>query len=127
MSSQGVFKNLGKALSAKSADAVDSAKTQEEINRVPGAELSAKLDPWWWLVVAVALLIALMVIIKPDPYWDILYFVRDGLGITALLTVLSFVFILMVGLVGGLGRIAKNPVIHFIANFLRGFPTPQQC
>lgn len=125
MSDQGVFKNLGKALSRKSGSALD-AKTQGEINRVPGAELSAKLDPWWWLVAAIALVIILMVVISPDPYWDILYFVRDGIGITVLLTVVSFIFIILVGLIGGLGRIAKNPVIHFIATLyvevIRGIP-----
>jgi polar amino acid transport system permease protein len=93
---------------------------------IPGAEPSARLDPWWWLVAAVALLIILMAVIWPDPYWKILKFVSDGVGVTALLTVVSFVFILLVGLIGGLGRIAKNPVIHLIASLyveiIRGIP-----
>jgi polar amino acid transport system permease protein len=94
--------------------------------RIPGAEPSSRLDPWWWLVGAVAALLVLMMVLKPDPYWKILLFVRDGLGITALLTVVSFVFILLVGLIGGLGRIAKNPFIHLIASLyveiIRGIP-----
>ncbi len=65
-------------------------------------------------------------VFKSDPYWRILLFVRDGLGITVLLTVVSFVFIILVGLIGGLGRIAKNPVIHLIATLyveiVRGIP-----
>jgi polar amino acid transport system permease protein len=67
-----------------------------------------------------------MMVLKPDPYWDIFLFVRDGLVITIELTVISFVFILIVGLIGGLGRIAKNPVIHIIATLyveiIRGVP-----
>jgi polar amino acid transport system permease protein len=67
-----------------------------------------------------------MMALKPDPYWKILLFVRDGLGITVLLTVVSFVFIILIGLIGGLGRIAKNPVIHLIATLyveiVRGVP-----
>ena len=126
MSPDKMFKNLGKAFSRKSGDAVDGTKFQEELNRVPGAEPSAKLDPWWWLVAAVAVLIILMIILKSDPYWDILVFVRSGIGVTVLLTVVSFVFIIVVGLIGGLGRIAKNPVIHFIATMyveiVRGIP-----
>ena len=43
-----------------------------------------------------------------------------------MLTVVSFVFILILGLIGGLGRIAKNPVIHLIATLyveiVRGIP-----
>jgi len=65
-------------------------------------------------------------VFKPDPYWRIFLFVRDGLGTTVFLTVVSFVFILIVGLIGGLGRIAKNPVIHLIASLyveiIRGVP-----
>jgi polar amino acid transport system permease protein len=93
---------------------------------VPGAELSSRLDPWWWLVAAVAILIVLLLIFKSDPYWRILLFVRDGLAITVLLTVVSFVFIIILGLIGGLGRIAKNPVIHLVATLyveiVRGVP-----
>jgi polar amino acid transport system permease protein len=77
-------------------------------------------------VAAVAVLIALMAVLSQDPYWKILQFVSDGIGITALLTVVSFVFIIIVGLIGGLGRIAKNPVIHLIATLyveiVRGIP-----
>jgi polar amino acid transport system permease protein len=77
-------------------------------------------------VAAVAVLIVLMAVLSPDPYWKILQFVSDGIGITVLLTVVSFVFILLVGLVGGLGRIAKNSVIHLIASLyveiVRGIP-----
>jgi polar amino acid transport system permease protein len=65
-------------------------------------------------------------VFKPDPYWDIFLFVRDGLGITVELTAISFVFIIILGLIGGLGRIAKNPIIRFIATLyveiVRGVP-----
>jgi polar amino acid transport system permease protein len=126
LSPQRILRKLGKAFSRKSNDSEEEARFQEELNRVPGAEPSAKLDPWWWLVAAVAAIIILMITLKSDPYWDILVFVRNGLWITVLLTVVSFVFIIIVGLIGGLGRIAKNPVIHFIATMyveiVRGIP-----
>jgi polar amino acid transport system permease protein len=126
LSLQGNFKNLGKVFSGKSGEAEIEESAQKEINRVPGAEFSSRLDPWWWLVVAVAAIIILLIVIKSDPYWKILVFVRDGVGVTVLLTVVSFVFILVVGLIGGLGRIAKNPVIHLVATLyveiVRGIP-----
>jgi polar amino acid transport system permease protein len=88
--------------------------------------LSSRLDPWWWLVAAVAILIVLLLVFKADPYWRILLFVRDGLAITVILTVVSFVFIVILGLVGGMGRIAKNPAIHLSATLyieiVRGVP-----
>ncbi len=126
MPQKGPFRNLGRILSGRPANDVKPASTQEEIKFIPGSEPTARLDPWWWLVAAVAVLIALMAILSPDPYWRILKYVGDGIGITVLLTVVSFVFILIVGLIGGLGRIAKNPVIHLIASLyveiIRGIP-----
>ena len=105
---------------------MDEEAARKEIARVPGAEISAKLDPWWWLVVAVAGILVLLIVLQSDPYWDILVFVRDGVAVTVLLTVVSFVFIIIVGLIGGLGRIAKNPIIRLIATLyveiVRGIP-----
>jgi polar amino acid transport system permease protein len=124
--SRGLFGNWGRTFSRKSSDTSEPIPTQEELNRVPGAELSSRLDPWWWLVVAVAIIIILLIVLKSDPYWNILRFVSDGVYITVELTVISFIFILVLGLVGGLGRIAKNPVIRIIATLyveiVRGVP-----
>lgn len=125
MPPQGLFKNPGRMFSRKSPDSSEKIPTPE-MKFIPGAEPSAKLDPWWWLVFGVAVLIVLMMALKPDPYWDIFLFVRDGLVITIELTAISFVFIIIVGLIAGLGRIAKNPVIHIIATLyveiIRGIP-----
>jgi polar amino acid transport system permease protein len=61
-----------------------------------------------------------------DPYWNIIKFVMDGLGITVLITVASFVFVLVAGMLGGLGRLSTNKVIHGIATLyvelVRGVP-----
>ncbi|MCJ7605469.1 MAG: amino acid ABC transporter permease [Dehalococcoidales bacterium] len=88
--------------------------------------MAKRLDPWWWLVVAVAALIIFLVVWRSDPYWNILVFVRDGIAITVILTVVSFVFMMIVGLLGGLGRISNNPVIHLISSLyveiVRGIP-----
>jgi polar amino acid transport system permease protein len=75
---------------------------------------------------AVAVIIVLLAVLSPNPYWDILRFVSDGILMTILLTLVSFVFIIIVGIIGGLGRIAKNPVIHFLSTIyveiFRGIP-----
>ena len=122
-----VFKGWGKGFWRKPSDNPETlSSTQLEINKVPGAELSSKLDPWWWLVVAVAGIIVLLIIIKSNPYQDILVFVSDGLLITVIITLVSIVFIIMLGLFGGLGRISKNPVIYLISTLyveiIRGIP-----
>ena len=70
---------------------------------IPGAEPLARIDPWWGLVVLVVGLVVILVTVKADPFRDILLFVRDGVGVTALITVTAFVFILVLGMIGGLG------------------------
>ena len=127
MTEKGFFKRFTRAPKREPREMpVDDAAIQKDIDRVPGAEISAKLDPWWWLVVAVVGILIILLVFQPDPYWNILSFVRDGLAITVLLTVVSFIFILIAGLIGGLGRIAKNPVIRLIATLyveiVRGIP-----
>ena len=91
-----------------------------------GAAVGYRLDPWWWLVAGVAGLLLILVVSEPDPYLDILLFVRDGLVVTIILTLCSFVFIIVVGLLGGLGRISKNRVVYLIASLyvevVRGIP-----
>jgi polar amino acid transport system permease protein len=117
---------LGRLFSGRRESSPNPEAIQEEINRVPGAEPSSRLDPWWWLVVGVIVLLVLMMVLSPTPYWEILKFVGDGIWITVELTILSFVFTLVIGLVGAIGRIAGNPVIKFISTIyieiIRGIP-----
>jgi len=102
------------------------ARANAQLSRVDGAALGYRLDPWWWLVAAVAGIIILLIVLRSDPYLDILVFVRDGLVVTIVLTLLSFVFIIFLGLLGGLGRISKNRIVYFVTSLyvevVRGIP-----
>jgi len=93
---------------------------------VAGAESGMRIDPWWGLVALVVVLLVVLVTVKSDPFWNILLFVRDGITVTALITVVAFLFILIVGMLGGLGRLSRNPFIHFISTLyveiVRGIP-----
>jgi len=66
-----------------------------------------KIDSGWALVAAVVLITFLLVTLKPDPYMRILNAVKDGIWVTLKITLISFVLVLFVGLIGGLGRISK--------------------
>jgi polar amino acid transport system permease protein len=85
-----------------------------------------RVDPWWLLFVGVVTLSAWLIQAKPDPYRRIFVFLQDGVRVTISITVVSFLFILLVGLIGGLGRISKNPLIKGIASVyvevIRGIP-----
>ena len=99
---------------------------KNDLKIIPGNELPSQLDAWWWLVAAIAILITALAIMKPDPYWAIIKFVKDGILMTILLTIVSFAFTLIVGIIGGMGRIARNPVLKFISTIyveiFRGIP-----
>ena len=96
------------------------------LENVPEAGIGYHIDAWWWLVALVAGVIAILSITKPDPYWRIVLFVRDGIGITVLITVVSFILMLFVGMLGGLGRISTNKFIHLVTTLyvelVRGIP-----
>jgi polar amino acid transport system permease protein len=93
---------------------------------LPGAEAIARIDPWWGLVILVVGLIVILVTLKADPFRNILLFVRDGVAVTAFITAMAFVLILVFGLIGGLGRLSRNPFIHGMATLyveiVRGIP-----
>lgn len=93
---------------------------------IPLPEKMSEHDRWWWLLILVVALILYLVFTQPDPYLRIIKFVEDGIGVTLKVTLISFVIVLFVGLIGGLGRLAKNPILHGLASLyvelVRGIP-----
>ncbi len=93
---------------------------------IPGGESFTRMDPWWGLVVLVVGLAVTLVTVKADPFLRILLFVRDGIAVTAFITVAAFMFTLVLGMIGGLGRLSQNWVIHGVATLyveiVRGIP-----
>jgi len=86
----------------------------------------ARFDTGWVIFFVVVALSIMLVMGRPDPFQRIVTFVSDGLGVTVRLTIVAFALILVVGLLGGLGRTAKNPFINGVATLyveiIRGIP-----
>ncbi len=99
---------------------------EEELKFVTGGEVNIRQDPWWWLVAAVVGLIVFLVVAKPDPFKNVITFVSDGVAVTLLVTVVSYVLMVFLGLIGGLGRLAKNKPLFVLATLyvelVRGVP-----
>ena len=93
---------------------------------IPGGESFTRMDPWWGLVVLVIGLAVTLVTVKADPFLRILLFVRDGVAVTAFITVSAFMFTLVLGMIGALGRLSQNWAIHGVATLyveiVRGIP-----
>ena len=92
-----------------------SPEIERKLALVPGAEPSTRIDPWWWLVVIVIALAALLVTTSKE-YNSIFRFVADGIGVTLIITLVSYLLMLVVGMVGALGRLSKNPIAHGISS-----------
>ena len=112
--------------SRRKTEPIDTSITPPGLANLPETGVAYHIDAWWWLVAAVVGIIAILSIAKPDPYWRIIVFVRDGISVTILITVVSFILMLVVGMLGGLGRISTNKIIHLITTLyveiVRGIP-----
>lgn len=81
----------------------------------------------WWIAVVLALaFIVGATVFKPEPYWEIVQFIGDGLVTTFQITIVSMTLALILGLVAGLGRTSTNPVFNTLASLyvevIRGIP-----
>jgi polar amino acid transport system permease protein len=102
-----------------------TTEDERKIALIPGAEPSARIDPWWWLVAAVIAITAFLVFTQNE-FEQIFFFILKGIGITALVTSLSYILMLILGMFGGLGRLSKNKMILGISSLyvelVRGIP-----
>jgi polar amino acid transport system permease protein len=104
------------------------------VGEVAAARRSASLR-WRLTYVAVWLAIIagiILVLMQADAWdWEFVFtsgpvIVRDGVWVTALLSVTSIIFATFLALIGALGRLSANPILNGIASFyvslIRGTP-----
>ncbi len=103
-----------------------SVTVAKNLRPVGSNEEIKKIDPWWALLLIVDLLIIFLALSRPDPFQRIVAYVLDGIWVTIYVTALSFILVLVLGLVAGLGRLAKNVIVRGIATVyvevVRGIP-----
>lgn len=82
--------------------------------------------PWWMLILLLLGVWMLYFIFNSEPYRDAFLFLVEGVYYTILVTLISFSFSLILGLVTGFGRVSKNPIFYTIATLyvevVRGIP-----
>jgi len=91
-----------------------------------------RLDHMWLLLIGAIALVALLYFGLPQRFGPIFRFIwgtfteGDGVFMTLKLTVISFIFILLVGMVMGVFRVTSNPVLQWISSLyveiVRGVP-----
>ena len=82
--------------------------------------------PWWFVALILILVGAFYLIFTVQNYRDAFTFIRAGLGVTIRISLISYGFALILGLLAGLGRISKNAFFNNLARlyveFIRGIP-----
>jgi len=82
--------------------------------------------PWWAVIIIVLGIVVGYSMLTSEAYLKVLSFVMDGVKLTLQTTVMSFALALILGLLGGLGRVSKNPILYGIATLyvevIRGLP-----
>jgi polar amino acid transport system permease protein len=107
-------------------DSSRSVSPEKTLAKIPGAEPSARMDPWWWMVFLVIGLIILLIVTSPDPYANMASYFVSGILITLEVTLISFVLTMVFALVGALGRLSKSRFVRGLATVyvevIRGIP-----
>ena len=110
-------------------DKFSSRKTRIEVSDgalIPEKEQRATFTAWRISFFGAIALLVLLPLISPEPYRRIITFLPDGIMMTFIVTILSIVFALIVGLLTGLGRISRIKIINRIATVyvevVRGIP-----
>jgi polar amino acid transport system permease protein len=83
--------------------------------------------PWWAIAVAILAVLIAWGMLNDAKYNEILGFISRGIGMTLLVTIVAYTFAIVLGLLIGLGRTSRNPIIYQVCTFyveiIRGLPT----
>lgn len=88
--------------------------------------LNASKWPWWAIVIALVGLAMTYLIVSDGNYRETFLFLKDGVLTTLRITLFAFLFATSLGLLTGLARVSKNPILFNIATLyvetIRGIP-----
>ena len=93
---------------------------------IPTQKDHGLLSAWRIAFFGAVLVLLYLVFFHPDPYWNLLKFIRDGVVVTFEVTFASIGLALILGLFTGLGRVSHNRFINLAAStyveVVRGIP-----
>ncbi|MGA9351956.1 MAG: amino acid ABC transporter permease [Anaerolineae bacterium] len=82
--------------------------------------------PWWGLIILLMGALIVYFLFTSPTYQDAFSFLRAGVRLTILVSLISFGLSLILGLIAGLGRVSKNVVYYTISSLyvevVRGIP-----
>lgn len=82
--------------------------------------------PWWVIILVFAAIVLTFFIFNSPNYHDTFFFIAAGVTVTLRITLFSFPISMIIGLMVGLGRLSKNPVVFTLSTLyvelIRGIP-----
>lgn len=82
--------------------------------------------PWWALLILLAGAVLVLQILTNELYSSILMRLAQGIGMTVFATLTAYALAIVIGLVAGLGRVSRNPVLYNLSTayvqVIRGVP-----
>jgi polar amino acid transport system permease protein len=82
--------------------------------------------PWWMIILILAGILAVTVIFTSADYTSIITLLSSGIYLTLYVTFFAYALALIVGLLAGLMRVSRNPVLNTIGTLyvevIRGIP-----
>ncbi len=93
---------------------------------IPRRKDAGLFSAWRISFAGAILILVYLAVSQPDPYYEILRFIPDGILVTFQVTLCSIFFALILGLITGLGRISRNRIVNSAASIyvevVRGIP-----
>ncbi len=91
-----------------------------------GIELPFVRLPYWLIILLIFFLVTLFSILSSETYLSALKFIASGIRLTVFISVGAYIIALILGLIIGLGRVSKNPILYTLATLyvevMRGVP-----
>lgn len=82
--------------------------------------------PWWIVILLIVGLVAVFTIATSQDYMSILAILSSGIYLTLLVALCAFALALVIGLVAGVMRVSRNPILYTISTLyvevVRGIP-----
>jgi polar amino acid transport system permease protein len=103
------------------------ARSEVKLARRPSdwTRVAARV-PWWLVIILIVGAFVLFSMLTDEKYTRALTYLIRGVGLTVLISVISYAVALVLGLIAGLGRVSRNSVLYTLATLyvevVRGVP-----
>jgi polar amino acid transport system permease protein len=82
--------------------------------------------PWWFVALLITLALTFFLVLTTQNYREAFTFIAVGLGVTTSISLISYSFALVIGLIAGMGRISRNVLYRNVSTYyvevVRGVP-----